>query len=115
MRKIDRDSAEHYTWAKVCDGWHLLKDERLSVIEEQMPPGASDVAHYHRNAQQFFYLLSGEALLEIDGKEIRLSARQGAHIPAGAPHRIRNASSRAVEFIVISNPPSHGDRVLLAD
>jgi oxalate decarboxylase/phosphoglucose isomerase-like protein (cupin superfamily) len=36
----------------------------LSVIEEQMPSGASEVRHYHRNAQQFFFILSGQATLE---------------------------------------------------
>ena len=115
MHAIDRGTAEHYIWGEGCDGWHLVRDESLSVIEESMPPGAFEVAHYHRKAQQFFYLLSGEALLEVNGKEIRVSARQGVHIPAGVPHRIGNASSEPVQFIVISTPPSHGDRVLVAE
>jgi mannose-6-phosphate isomerase-like protein (cupin superfamily) len=110
---IDRKTAEHYTWGNGCEGWHLVRDDRLSVIEERMPPGAGEVAHYHHNAQQFFYVLSGEALLEVDGKEARASAGQGVHIPAGVPHRIKNTSSEAVRFIVISSPPSHGDRVLV--
>lgn len=114
MCAIDRDTAEHYTWGSGCDGWHLVRDDRLSVIEEQMPPGTAEVAHYHCHAQQFFYLLDGQALLEVNGREIVLSARQGVHIPAGVPHRIRNTSSQPVQFIVISHPPSHGDRVVVA-
>ena len=35
---ISRDNAEHYRWGHECDGWHLVKDKNLSVIEEFMPP-----------------------------------------------------------------------------
>jgi mannose-6-phosphate isomerase-like protein (cupin superfamily) len=109
--KRHRDNAEHYRWGEGCDGWHLLRSATLSVIEEQMPPGASERLHFHTNAQQFFYLLKGEALLEVNGENIRLSAREGLHIAAGAQHRITNTSNETIEFLVISEPPSHGDRV----
>ena len=109
--KRDRNNAEHYRWGSDCDGWHLLRNERLSVIEERMPPGTSETPHYHSRAQQFFYLLTGEALLEVNGTEVRLSPREGLHIPAGATHRITNASEEPIEFLVISEPQSHGDRV----
>lgn len=114
MQSIDRVSAEHYTWGTNCDGWHLVRDGNLSVIEERMPPGASEVAHFHQYAQQFFYVLSGEASFEINGEKIRVEARHGVHIPAGVPHRVANVSDGPLEFIVISQPPSHGDRVLVA-
>ena len=32
-------NAEHYQWGNACDGWHLLKSETLSVIQEKMPAG----------------------------------------------------------------------------
>jgi len=34
---VSRDNAEHYRWGDDCDGWHLVKDTQLSVIEEFMP------------------------------------------------------------------------------
>ena len=113
MHSIDREKAEHYTWGTGCDGWHLVRSETLSVIEEHMPPGTAEVVHFHRHAQQFFYLLSGRALFEIDGTEVALTARQGIHVPPGVPHRIRNRSASGLEFIVVSQPPSHGDRVVV--
>jgi hypothetical protein len=33
-----------------------LQESNLSVIEERMPPGASEVRHFHTNAQQFFFI-----------------------------------------------------------
>lgn len=110
---ITRETAEHYTWGENCDGWHLVKDSALSVIEESMPPGAVEVRHYHQRAQQFFFILSGRATMEIDGQQIHISARDGLSIKPGVPHQLRNESDEPVDFLVISQPPSHGDRIML--
>jgi mannose-6-phosphate isomerase-like protein (cupin superfamily) len=64
---ISRENARHYVWGENCDGWRLLQSASLSVIEEHMPPGASEVRHFHRRAQQFFFILSGEAMMETEG------------------------------------------------
>jgi mannose-6-phosphate isomerase-like protein (cupin superfamily) len=111
-RPVSRATAEHYNWGDQCDGWHLVKDEQFSVIEEQMPPGACEVLHYHGRAQQFFFVLSGEAVMEVEGCGIRLTACEGLHILPGVPHQLRNESKEPVHFLVISQPPSHGDRIV---
>lgn len=104
-------TAEHYMWGDACHGWHLVKDAALSVIEEEMPPQASEVCHFHRRSQQFFYVLGGEAELEIEGCRLRLGQGEGSLVPPGVRHQMKNASSAPVRFLVISAPPSHGDRV----
>jgi hypothetical protein len=40
--------AEHYVWGSVCDGWRLLNEADLSVIQERVPPGQGEVRHFHR-------------------------------------------------------------------
>jgi mannose-6-phosphate isomerase-like protein (cupin superfamily) len=109
---IDRTTAEHYSWGDGCDGWRLAQTLALSIIEERMPPGTAEVRHYHRSAAQFFYVLLGSLSIEIDGQEYALSRGQGASVPAGRPHQVRNRSVEAVEFLVVSVPPGQGDRVL---
>jgi len=99
--------------ARVCDGWHLLKNEALSVIEECMPPGTEEVTHYHEQAQQFFYVLSGEAVMDISGEEVRIYARQGVTMPPKTAHKIKNVAREPVRFLMISQPSSHGDRVVV--
>jgi len=108
---ISRENAEHYQWGNQCEGWHLVKNRELSVIEESMPPGTAEVRHHHLKAQQFFYILDGEAVMEREGQATVLGPGDGLHIPPGTRHQIRNRSSRPVRFLVISQPPSHGDRV----
>ena len=110
MTTISKSNAEHYIWGKGCDGWHLVKNPRLSVIQERMPAGTVEVRHFHHHAQQFFYILMGQAVMEVDGRPIVLTAGEGLWIPAGTSHRMRNDSGDEVQFLVISQPPSHGDR-----
>jgi len=108
---ISRDNAEHYVWGGVCDGWHLLRREGLSVIEERMPPGAEEQRHRHTRARQFFYVLEGELTMELAGQFHTLAVGQGLEIAPGEPHQAINQAGRDVCFLVISQPPSHGDRV----
>ncbi len=107
---VSRENAEHYRWGADCDGWHLV-DKQLSVIEEFMPPGSAEIRHYHERSQQFFYILTGEVLMEIDGENVLIPAGSGVRILPGARHQIRNPSSSPVRFLVISQPSSRDDRI----
>ena len=110
---ISTTSAEHYTWGAGCDGWHLVRTENLSVIQERMPPGTSEVRHRHLRARQFFYVLSGQLEVEVEGTTHRLEDGMGLEIAPGAMHQVRNHGTGDVMFLVISQPPSHGDRELV--
>ena len=107
---ISKHGAEHYGWGKGCDGWHLVKADNLSVIHERMPPGTAEERHQHRASRQFFFVLSGELVLETAGRREALRAHEGSEVAPGEPHQVSNRSDAAAEFLVVSQPPSHGDR-----
>lgn len=107
--------ADHYTWGNNCEGFHILRDEALSVIKESMPPGASEVWHYHNKAQQVFYLLSGKAFFETGKDNAFLSTGESLRVLPGILHRISNPSDEIVEFLVVSAPMAQGDRVEIID
>ena len=111
--KKNKSNAEHYLWGDNCDGWHLVKSQDLSIIHERMPAHTSEVRHYHQHARQFFYVLSGVATIEVDGKEITLKPHEGIEVPPLVPHQMFNKSNNEVEFLVTSQPTSKGDRVLV--
>lgn len=115
MSTVSTANAPHYTWGQQCDGWHLLQGFDLSVIEECMPPGTAEARHRHVRSRQFFYVLEGEAVLELEGVAHRLRAREGLHVPPGAAHQMRNESNGELRFIVVSSPKSHGDRETVDD
>jgi mannose-6-phosphate isomerase-like protein (cupin superfamily) len=110
VRRTSFESAEHYSWGEGCDGWHLVRELSLSVIRERMPPGTAEVRHRHRAARQFFLVQEGEAVLEAGGIPHVLRAGEGLQIEPGVPHQMWNRSPHPVEFLVVSQPHSHGDR-----
>jgi mannose-6-phosphate isomerase-like protein (cupin superfamily) len=116
MKVVSTSNAEHYTWpsamdAQMCDGWHLHRSATLSVIEERMPPATAEQRHLHQHATQFFYVLAGELIIELDGEDHHLASLTGLTVPAKTPHQIFNRGGEDACFLVISQPPSHGDRV----
>ena len=66
MNIVSTQIAEHYTLGYSCDGWHLLRSDEFSVIQERMPPRTSEAAHYHAQSRQFFYVLSGTLSILLD-------------------------------------------------
>ncbi len=104
-------TADHYLWGGNCDGWHLVRAAELSVIQERVPPGGRETRHAHTRSRQFFYVLDGEAVLEVAGQRHVLAARTGLEVEPGLAHQFRNESDRDVIFLVVSQPPSQADRL----
>jgi mannose-6-phosphate isomerase-like protein (cupin superfamily) len=111
MEAVSRKNAERYSWGGNCEGWHLLRTPELSIIQERVPPGGAETRHRHGKARQFFFVISGEAVMELDGRDMTLAPGEGLEVPPGVPHRLLNRGARELLFLVVSAPPSHGDRI----
>jgi len=111
--KKTKENSEAYQWGVDCSGWYLVNNKELSVIQELMPPNTSEKNHKHINAQQFFYILRGEATFIIDGETTLIEKNQGIHITKNQVHQIKNNGDTDLEFLVISQPHSHNDRVII--
>ncbi len=111
MKAQTKETAEHYRWGSNCDGWFLLKSDDVHVIEERMPPGTAEQRHRHQRARQLFYVLEGELTMRFEQEDVMIRARQSLEVAPGVLHQARNDSSSEVSFLVVSVPPSHGDRV----
>jgi mannose-6-phosphate isomerase-like protein (cupin superfamily) len=105
------ENAEHYMWGEINDGWHLLKRDDMSVIQERVPAGGAEVMHYHKVARQFFYILEGEGTMAFEDREVVLAKGQGLEIPPQVKHQFNNQSQADVHFLVISVPTTRGDRI----
>ena len=108
---VSTATAEHYTWGNACDGWFLVRTPGLHIIEERMPPGASERAHHHERARQFFYVLEGELTMVLGPGEFAMRPGEGLEIAPGEVHQAVNRGPQPVRFLVTSQPPSHGDRI----
>lgn len=104
---------QHYQWGDGCDGWNFVNESSMTVKQERMPAGASENLHYHQYAQQFFFMLEGEASFEIEDRTVILKTKEGIHIQAGQKHRIINHTAYPIEFILSSQPSTENDRINL--
>ena len=110
---ISIENTEHYVWGEICDGWHLLKREDMSVVEERVPAGGAETMHYHTKARQFFYILEGDGAMVFKDHEIALHKGEGIEIAPQVEHQFKNQTNVDVHFLVISVPSTREDRVNL--
>lgn len=110
---IDKHNAEYYTWGNNCDSWILANTEGLSVKQEKMPSGAKEQLHFHKQAQQLFYILNGSATFYIDDNKFIVNENQSIQILPNQKHFIANETVDELEFLVISQPSTNKDRVVV--
>ncbi|MDA5146091.1 cupin domain-containing protein [Streptomyces sp. AD681] len=55
--------------------------------------GGAGIALHTHNCPESVTILEGDALVEIDGSEHHLTRFDTTYVPAGTPHRFRNASA----------------------
>jgi mannose-6-phosphate isomerase-like protein (cupin superfamily) len=75
-----------------------------SIAQIQIPPGKSSVLHYHQKNEESYYILRGEAWMEIDQREFALTPGQVCLIQPGEKHRIRNKGNDDLEFLAFCAP-----------
>lgn len=79
-----------------------------SLAEATLPPGGSTERHYHKLSEEFYYILEGDGVMEIDGEEQRVGVGDAVLIPAGAWHEI--TAEGAMRFLCCCAPPyAHED------
>lgn len=69
-------------------------------------PGVSCPVHYHEGTDHFFYILSGEGVLEIEGVEYEIKAGTVAWIGEGDKHRLFAREGQKMEVLEYF---SHGE------
>jgi mannose-6-phosphate isomerase-like protein (cupin superfamily) len=105
-----KNNSEHYIWGNNCDSWILNNSESLSVKQEKMPPDTSEKLHFHEKAEQFFYIVKGEATFYIDDAKFSIKREESITVLPKSKHCISNESSEELEFLVISSPSTNNDR-----
>ena len=59
-----------------------------SLAEASLPAGGKTERHYHKLSEEIYFMLEGEALMEIDGETKEVSSNDAILIAAGAWHQI---------------------------
>lgn len=77
-------------------------EDRICVIEHQMPYGDSPPLHVHRDEDEVFHILSGTLRFHLDGDELTASAGQTVLAPKGRAHSYRVESSEGARVLTIT-------------
>jgi len=107
------EDARHYKWGQNCDGWHLLDTPELSIMLRRMPPGTREKNHKHFRCSHLFYITEGTLEMWVDQKKYLLRATDTIEIAPEVPHWYASQGPGSAEFMMISRPPTWGDRVEL--
>jgi mannose-6-phosphate isomerase-like protein (cupin superfamily) len=109
----NKENSKHYFWGNNWDSWVLQDTENFSIKQEKMLPNSAETLHFHENAQQFFYILKGKATFYINEDKIEATAQNEISIKASQKHYIANEADKNLEILVISNPNTNNDRILV--
>jgi mannose-6-phosphate isomerase-like protein (cupin superfamily) len=65
--------------------------------------------HKHDREDELFFVLSGELLLDLEGRTVTLGPRQGIVVPRGAMHRTRAPKKTVVLMVEAATVVPTGD------
>ncbi len=72
-------------------------------------PGKRLSLQRHRRRSEHWYLLTGEAVVTLDGREIPLRKGETIDIPCGTVHRLQNVCGKEAAFIEVQTGEYFGE------
>jgi mannose-6-phosphate isomerase-like protein (cupin superfamily) len=82
--------------------------QNQSLAEATVPVGRPTERHYHKLSEEFYFILEGKGVMEINGEEREVSTGDAILIPPGAWHQI--TASQTLRFLCCCAPPyAHED------
>lgn len=98
---------EHLTHLRVHRpwGWYEGIDagERFQVKRIMVRPGGKLSLQMHHHRAEHWVVVSGTALVTVDGKEVLLSENQSTYIPLGHTHRLENPGKLPLHLIEVQS------------
>ena len=87
----------------------LTEEPTCKVKRIVIKPGKRLSLQRHQKRAEHWYIISGEAIVTLDNKILRLNAGQAVDIPRGSLHRIENSGSDQMSLIEIQTGDYFGE------
>ena len=82
--------------------------QNQSLAEASLPAGSATERHYHKLSEEFYFILEGDGVIEINGETKNAQAGDAILIPPHAWHQI--TARITLRFLCCCAPPyAHGD------
>ena len=84
--------------------------ELQSLAEATLPPGTATQRHYHKLSEEFYFILAGTGLMELNGETQPVTPGDAILIPRTAWHQITANEGQTLRLLCCCAPPySHED------
>jgi len=79
-------------------------DANHSLARIVIPTGKSSNLHYHKVTEETYFILKGEAEMQVNGKMIKLIPGQACYLAPGDVHQIHNDGEADLVFLAFCAP-----------
>jgi quercetin dioxygenase-like cupin family protein len=82
----------------------LFESDRLMVGLNAFEPGQVHELHSHQGMDKLYYVLEGDGLFLLEGRQLRMIAGDLMVAPDGVPHGIRNSGTGRLLVLAVLAP-----------
>jgi mannose-6-phosphate isomerase-like protein (cupin superfamily) len=82
----------------------LFESTRLLVGLNAFEPGQAHALHSHEGMDKLYYVLEGDGIFLLDGRQLSMRAGDLMVAPEGVPHGIRNAGTGRLLVLAVLAP-----------
>lgn len=79
-------------------------DGKLAAFHLTAPPMSGPPLHVHSREDEWFYVLDGELVFEIDGERSVVEAGGSVWLRRGVTHRYQNFTGRDARLLIVTTP-----------
>lgn len=84
-------------------------DGRIAAFHLVAPPMSGPPRHVHTREDEWFYVLEGELVFEIDGERQTVGADGSVWLRRGVVHAYQNFTDRDARLLIVTTPGAFND------
>lgn len=88
------------TWVKLAGD---TTPGSITILEDTSPAHHGPPLHLH-DFEEFFYILTGRFVFEVDGAQLEARPGDFVYAPPGVPHTFQNVTDEPATQLVIARP-----------
>jgi mannose-6-phosphate isomerase-like protein (cupin superfamily) len=83
----------------------LTPGVRMSMVTEDLPPGAEIRVHLHQREDEIIFIRMGSGIATLGDREVAVATGATVYVPQGVWHGLRNTSESVLGMSAIYSPP----------
>jgi mannose-6-phosphate isomerase-like protein (cupin superfamily) len=83
----------------------LTPGVRMSMVTEDLPPGAEILVHLHQREDEIIIIRSGHGIATLGDREVAVGPGATVYVPQGVWHGLKNTGETVLGMSAIYSPP----------